>query len=195
MPPKRIMTALMTVAVAVGSMSCAYGEDKANLYKEWDSELKEYTRELCEEKGVNESIVLGIIWNESRFQSDAMGHNTDGTTDYGLMQLNTVTLPFLRENVGINSMEETLDAKTNIECGVSLLEYYNSFSGGDYESLKMYQTGVGAYNKGVVHPAYTRVVEASEEYQEVVDTRTNKETVDKVTVMKVINREIENNKE
>lgn len=115
------------------------------LYFEWDDELKEYTERVCKEYGVSHSIVLGIIWNESRFNSNATNLNSNGTTDYGLMQLNDVTFDFLSETIGLKSMDELYDAKTNILAGVNILSHYKEDTNNDLIALIKYQVGEGGY--------------------------------------------------
>lgn len=139
------------------------------LYDEWDDELKTYTKDLCEENNVDYSIVLAIIWNESRFQSDATNINSNGTKDYGLMQLNDSTFEFLKENIEIENMEELYDPKTNILAGITLLSYHKEYTEDDELALLRYQVGAGNY-QDIMEYGYTpsdtyyNVLEKSEEY-------------------------------
>ena len=47
--------------------------------------------------GVDSSLVHAIAQNESHMHADAVGHNTDGSEDIGLMQVNSGELPRLRK--------------------------------------------------------------------------------------------------
>lgn len=115
------------------------------LYSTWDKELKEYTMELCEEYQLSYSIVNAIIWDESRYQADAVGENANGTRDWGLMQLNDVTFDFLSVEVGIHKMEDLLDPKTGLRAGIALLNYDQQWADNDAELLMCYQMGQGAF--------------------------------------------------
>jgi soluble lytic murein transglycosylase-like protein len=53
-------------------------------------------------QGVNPLILRAIAWQESRDQPDAMNRNSNGSTDYGLMQINSIHLPVLAQ-YGISS--------------------------------------------------------------------------------------------
>nr|WP_156789204.1 MULTISPECIES: lytic transglycosylase domain-containing protein [unclassified Burkholderia] len=44
---------------------------------------------------VNPLILRAIAWQESHNRPDALNKNTNGTTDYGIMQINSVHLPVL----------------------------------------------------------------------------------------------------
>lgn len=58
-----------------------------SLYLNWDNELKEYTRNLCEEEDISYSLVLAIFYNESRFDDKATSRYGN-TINYGLGQIN-----------------------------------------------------------------------------------------------------------
>lgn len=161
----KTLSVILDVAVTIHSPNCDCTEC---LYKEWDTELRNYVSEVCDEKGIEEELVLGIIYNESRFQEDAVGSNTNGTYDYGLMQLNTVTYDFLHNSIGISSMDELLDPYTNIDAGTELLTYYYENSDSWEEALSKYQTGSGAYYAGYVHPSYDDVLGYREEYRDII---------------------------
>lgn len=45
--------------------------------------------------GVNQQVLLAIAWRESHLQPWKVHHNSDGSTDYGVMQINSRNLPFL----------------------------------------------------------------------------------------------------
>lgn len=115
------------------------------LYSNWDDDLKEYAMDVCEDYQVPYSMVNAIIWSESRYRANAVGENANGTQDWGLMQLNDVTFDFLSDAVGIDSMEDLLDPKTNIHAGVALLSYHRQWADNDTEMLMCYQMGQGAF--------------------------------------------------
>lgn len=117
-----------------------------SLYQSWDEPLKEYTKNLCNDYDIEHSIVLAIIWNESRFQSDAFSQMGD-TYNYGLMQINSATFPFLQEQIGLSCMDELFDPKINILAGVTLLKYHEEYTDNDADMLLRYQVGDGNYSQ------------------------------------------------
>lgn len=49
-------------------------------------------RKICAEEGLNREVTetfVATLWCESGMNPDAINHNTDGTTDYGLCQFNS----------------------------------------------------------------------------------------------------------
>lgn len=58
------------------------------------------------------------MYQESRFQDDVTGYNTNGTTDGGLMQLNSRYAEYLCQRFGADDLR---DPYQNIEVGVRLL--------------------------------------------------------------------------
>jgi hypothetical protein len=111
------------------STTVVYADDSdvEELYNNWNISLKVYTAKLCREYDVSYSMVMAIIYNESRFQEDVVNVNANGTRDYGLMQINDSTYSFLSQEIGIEDMWELLDARTNILAGVSILRYHKNF--------------------------------------------------------------------
>ena len=103
-----VITLLVFIGCALSGYACDFNCENGIstdcymcIYDEWGEDLKEYTSEVCEENDIPYELVLAIIYNESRFQSEATGYNKNGTKDYGLMQLNDITYDFLNENIGI----------------------------------------------------------------------------------------------
>ena len=164
------------------------------LYTNWDDELKEYTKELCKDNDLEYNRVLAIIWNESRFQSDATGYNTNGTKDYGLMQLNDITFDFLSERIGIESMEDLYDAKTNILAGITILKYHKDYTGDEDAALLRYQVGEGTYANMVrsgkePNQTFYNVIQKSEEFAEIVKD----DDIEKIkSIMQKINEKVSN---
>lgn len=124
-------------------------------YQSWSDELKSYTQSVCDEYNVDYSLALGVIYNESRFQSGLTHVNSNGTVDYGLMQVNEVNLDYLNKTLGIRSMSELLDDRTGIRCGVQLLAYHKQYTGNDSAALLRYQIGAGKYKQYLRKGRYT----------------------------------------
>jgi soluble lytic murein transglycosylase-like protein len=58
--------------------------------------------EAAKYQKVNPLILRAIAWQESHNRPDAMHKNANGSTDYGLMQINSIHLPMLAQ-YGISS--------------------------------------------------------------------------------------------
>lgn len=139
---------VVTVGVLVSYVTTAQANSGAvAAYQAWPQELKTYTKEVCAEYDVDQTLALGVIYNESRFQSGLTHLNSNGTVDYGLMQVNEVNFDYLHETLGINSMQELLDDKVGIRCGVQLLAYHKQYTDDDSSALLRYQVGAGRYNQ------------------------------------------------
>ena len=51
--------------------------------------------------GVDTELILAMMGGESTYNSLAVGHNNNGTTDSGLMQINSFNKEWLTEVLGI----------------------------------------------------------------------------------------------
>jgi len=93
--------------------------------------------------GIDPSIPLAVASHESGFNPTAINDkNTNGTIDYGVMQLNTVTVKTL-------GVSDPLDPIQNINAGVGLLAGYIQQYGGDVtKALQAYAVGPGNVAKG-----------------------------------------------
>jgi soluble lytic murein transglycosylase-like protein len=137
------------------------------IYEQWDEELKEYTMELCKENGIRYSLVLAIIWNESRFNSDAIGIFNGQKCSYGLMQIEYVNFDWLCENIGLNNLDELLDPKINIQAGIAILKYHEPHVTTEQQMVLRYQVGEGKYSQMIRGGQYTtatcdRVIELAD---------------------------------
>lgn len=152
---KRIIAAcISTIMVACVAISAA-ADDPIGTYDSWKPDLKEYTSQVCDEYGVDYSLALGVIYNESRFKSGLTHMNSNGTIDYGLMQVNEVNFKYLNKTLGITSMNQLLDDRVGIRCGVHLLAYHKNATGNDSAALLRYQVGEGTYRKYVKSGKHT----------------------------------------
>lgn len=58
-------------------------------------------------QGVNPVILRAIAWQESRYRPNAMRKNDNGSTDYGLMQINSIHLRALSKyDISSNTLME-----------------------------------------------------------------------------------------
>lgn len=145
---------VMLFCVTVVS-TAANAENPIEEYKNWSPDLKRYTAEICNEYDVDYSLAVAVIYNESRFQSGLTHKNSNGTIDYGLMQVNEVNFDFLHRTLGINSMKELLDDEIGVRCGVTLLAYHKQFTESDSAALLRYQIGAGKYQQYLKNGRYT----------------------------------------
>ena len=68
--------------------------------------------------GVNPYVLRGIAFVESGFRADSIGRNSDGSIDYGAMQINSVHLAELKR-FGI-APAQLMDPCTNVMVGAYL---------------------------------------------------------------------------
>lgn len=87
--------------------------------------------------GIHPHILWAIASNESRFQPAAIGKNTNGTVDIGLMQINSSWLPKLQKmNI---SRSDLFDPCTSIDVGAWILAH-------NIHQYGYTWTAIGAYN-------------------------------------------------
>lgn len=153
-----------------------------SLYLNWDNELKEYTRNLCEEEDISYTLVLAIFYNESRFDDKATSRYGN-TINYGLGQINgnPTALKFFRDKGLIKNEEDLLDPKTNIACCVEILKYYKDV-GDELDMLYCYQNGEGTWKltsrvKIEKDALLNRVVEMQKKYDNIIDLEEYLESV------------------
>jgi hypothetical protein len=93
--------------------------------------------------GVPLNVALGVAAHESGFNPSATNLNTNGTTDYGVFQLNTSVL----QTYGLTPAQ-ALDPQTNINTAMSLLGGYISKYGDVNTALQAYASGPGNVASG-----------------------------------------------
>lgn len=152
---KRIIAAAASVIMVVCAAISVAADDPIGIYESWSLDLKKYTEQVCDEYNVDYSLALGVIYNESRFKSGLTHLNTNGTIDYGLMQINEVNFKYLNKTLGITSMNQLLDDRVGIKCGIHLLAYHKDATGNDSAALLRYQVGEGTYKKYIKRCKYT----------------------------------------
>ena len=83
-----------------------------------DKDLQLYTYNLCQEKQIDYDLVLAVMWNESRFNANALNYNTNGTYDHNIMQINDIMKDYALEKCNVTDLENTKD---NILVGTTRL--------------------------------------------------------------------------
>ena len=133
-------------------------------------ELQRFTYERCKELDLDYSIVLALIWRESGFNPHAIGYNSNGTRDHGIMQINDVNINWLSRELGLNNL---MDPKENITAGTEMLSRFTEKYGLN-NGLMAYQHGEqgmlnkvrrGATTDSQVQLVYTK----SSEFESIID--------------------------
>lgn len=120
-----------------------------------DEELQEYIYCLSYGYGIDFTLVMAIIEQESSFRTGVVSE----TNDYGLMQINEINHEWLSEQLGIT---DYLDPEQNVRAGLFILrklyEKYNS----DEKVLMAYNMGEGGaarlWKNGIYETQYTKGV-------------------------------------
>jgi hypothetical protein len=119
-------------------------------------ELQIFIHEMCAEYGVDFRLVLAIISVESSFRCNAYNADTDCC---GLMQINRVNLPVLRDKLGVTDL---FNAYENAIGGIYLLRQALNYDGDTEHALMIYNCGLGGakelFYKGIHSTEYSRKV-------------------------------------
>ena len=94
---------------------------------------------------VNPHLLYAIASKESSLNPLAIGKNENGTHDIGLMQINSVWLPKLKE-FGI-SQDMLWDSCVNIHVGAWILAQAIQKLGYNWDAIGAYHTGLGKKKK------------------------------------------------
>lgn len=120
-----------------------------------DAELQQHISELCDANGVDMSLVLAIIGQESNYRPDAVGDNGNSL---GLMQIQPRWHAARMERLGVTDL---LDPYQNTAVGIDLLaELIEEGNGTEW--------AVTAYNAGTAAADYNRAIGTRTEYAESV---------------------------
>ena len=116
-------------------------------------ELQDVALAACEEYGILPDVLFAVMEVESGYQLDAQNGEC-----YGLMQIHTINLPWLQEQIGTTDLSDPVQ---NIKAGAYILGgYLERYSLTD--SLMAYNLGEGGakaqWAQGIHETAYTRKV-------------------------------------
>jgi hypothetical protein len=101
------------------------------------AQIQQMIVDAANQYGVPPNIALGIAAHESGFNANATNLNTNGTTDYGVMQLNSTTV----QTLGI---ADPMDPQQNINGGMQLLsQLLTQYDGNVTNALWAYASGSG----------------------------------------------------
>jgi soluble lytic murein transglycosylase-like protein len=106
------------------------------------SELQSLITNAATSAGIPPSLALAVAQTESNFNPNATNTNSNGTTDYGVMQINSSNLSAL-------GLSNPLDPEANINAGVGLLaQLYSQYGGNVQQTLWAYNAGPGSVTSG-----------------------------------------------
>ena len=99
---------------------------------------------------VDSKLVLAVIDGESEGNPDALNRNKNGSTDHGLMQINSCNHEWLREELGITDFHNPTQ---NIQAGCYILslltaKYDNyhrvlmAYNMGEYRTRQLWRQGI-----------------------------------------------------
>lgn len=128
-----------------------YAYIENNFVKDYDVDIQEEIwRQWNEFEGdlPPYEMVLALWISESNLDPRAVNHNTNGTTDYGIAQLNTVTVQECSRKGWYDwQIDDIDDYRTQIRLGLLVLnEFCEKAPGGEWEyyrAIRAYQLGVG----------------------------------------------------
>ena len=132
-------------------------------------ELQRYSYQVCLENDIEYALLMALMWQESKFDPNLVSHNTNGTYDSGLMQINSCHKDWLRSHWGITDL---FDPKDNIRVGAAMfaarLDKYS-----EHLALMAYQYGETGMRrqvgKGVTETKITeRILQKRDEYRELL---------------------------
>lgn len=120
-----------------------------------DKDLQDFIYCLSYGYGIDYTLVMGLIEQESSFDSN----NISKTNDYGLMQINTINHKWLKETLGITDF---LDPYQNTRAGVYILRNLFDKYQDTAKVLMAYNLGETnakkLWDKGIYETGYTKKV-------------------------------------
>lgn len=93
-------------------------------------------------------LLYAIAKVESNFNPKALNRNTNGTSDHGLMQINSSWFPQLQSKFGITGERVINDHCTNVYIGAWILANNFRTKGRIWDSVGAYNAGFSTRNRG-----------------------------------------------
>ena len=87
------------------------------------------------------AFLLGVMEHESSFRAKATHYNKNGSTDRGIMQINSSNIGKMKRAGFISSADDLYNAYKCIDCGVHMLNNYISQFGVSESAYYAYNTG------------------------------------------------------
>lgn len=108
-------------------------------------EVQEYIWKKCKQTTDDYknyyAFILGVIQRESEFSRTAIHHNDNGTTDRGLMQINSCNIKSCKKAGLITCTDDLWDIYKNIDCGFHEMDEYIRKFGVCESAYYAYNTG------------------------------------------------------
>lgn len=121
--------------------------------------------------GLELPIVLAIVQTESNFRTDTVNHNTNGTIDVGIMQINSCHSAGWQSKYGEPyTIDNVVDPVKNIRFGLELLIGHLNNNNDDLTAaLTAYNRGQGGMQKlrrntGSAESSYSRLIYSRADY-------------------------------
>ena len=127
-----------------------------------------YIYQLCEEKGIEYELILGMIQLESNFDANLVCHNSTTNYDSGYMQVNSCREQELKEQGYTN----LLDPYQNLEIGINIIADLLDKYEDEHIALSCYNKGENGFkrnytDKGIYKTTYSkRVIEYKYNFKE-----------------------------
>ena len=107
--------------------------------------VQEYIWLKCKEATDNYNeyyyFMLGAIQLESSFKPTAVHHNSNGSIDRGLCQINSCNIKKMKKLGLIGSTDDLFDIYKNIDCGFAMMNQYINMFGVTESAYYAYNTG------------------------------------------------------
>ncbi|MBR4765331.1 MAG: transglycosylase SLT domain-containing protein [Clostridia bacterium] len=158
------------LASYAGAKDAEGGEDTSHNIKYANSsrplplsyDIALYTIYKAQQNGIDPDLIFCIMWRESNFNPNEISRNSNGSYDYGLMQINSSNFSFLSQKIGITSMYDLLDPYKNIDCGVYYIAAYMRKYGDMNKALMCYNLGEGGaqrkWSQGIYYSSYSKSI-------------------------------------
>ncbi len=105
--------------------------------------LESCFKEAASKHNIPLDLLLAVSYTESRFKTGLNGKNSNGTRDYGPMQINSIWSQQAKK-VGYNWKKIKTNPCTNIMFGGYILKY-------NRKRMGSWAAAIGAYNAGFAH--------------------------------------------
>ncbi|WP_019420069.1 transglycosylase SLT domain-containing protein [Paenibacillus sp. OSY-SE] len=98
-------------------------------------------------EGINYYTFLALIKAESNFDAETVYHNDNGTTDYGLVQMNSRNIGRLAKEIHVSNLD-VFNPDHNIRLGIEELIECREYWEDTYQGEKLEKAMLLAYNRG-----------------------------------------------
>lgn len=142
---------LVKEVVDYGNQVDDYGATRIDRAVKTDPKLfDEFVSRTAKAEGVSEKLLRAMIQQESQGFEHAIGTNSNGTRDMGLMQLNSNTIPWLKEKFWDGDHKfDALNPHDNIELGTKYLKFLTDRYKGNIDKIvTAYNAGISVADKG-----------------------------------------------